>query len=87
MNDFDIMRIPNVRYAKQREMIALADWLIDNRCTVRQLSKEFDIPRSTVHKRLTHDLREVDYDKWKQCRTILELNGKEAVMRMVKANK
>ena len=83
----NVSRKEREAYIVSHQSIALADWLIDNRCTVRQLSKEFDMPRSTVHKRLTRDLREVDYDKWKQCRTILELNGSEAVMRMVKANK
>ena len=86
MNDFDVMRLRNVCYT-ERETIALADWLIDNRCTVRQLSKEFDMPRSTVHKRLQCDLRDVDCDKWKQCKAILEYNGSEAVNRMAKANR
>ena len=87
MSFVNVSRKEREAYIISRQSITLADWLIDNRCTVRQLSKEFDMPRSTVHKRLQCDLRDVDYDKWKQCKAILEYNGSEAVNRMAKANR
>ena len=55
-----------------QEAVVLADWMIDNKCTIRQLEKEFRIPHSTVHLRLTITLKDVDYDRWLQCKNILK---------------
>lgn len=71
----------------QLEAISIADWMIEHESTVRQLSREFCMTRSTVHKRLTVDLRDVDYDRYKQCQRILKFHKDDAVNRMVKAKK
>ena len=75
------------RYRKTALIIDIAGWMIDNKCTVRQLSREFLIPRSTVHKYLTVDLKSVDYELYKQCQSILKKNKSECISRMVQAKK
>lgn len=64
-----------------KEAVELADWMIDHRCTVRQLSKEFMIPRSTVFRRISLNLKEADYEKYIQCRNILQANKKDRAHR------
>ena len=68
-----------------QEAVVLADWMIDNKCTIMQLEKEFLIPHSTVHRRLTITLKDVDYDKYKQCRSIMMNNKNNRVSRAVAA--
>ena len=55
----------------EREAILLADWMIDNDSTMEEVSKECMIPKTTAFRRLTVTLKDVDYDKWLQCRNIL----------------
>lgn len=57
---------------REREAVMLADWLIDHDSTVLELEKECMIPKSTAHRRLTITLKDVDYDKWLQCKNILK---------------
>ena len=73
------------RIKREEEAVALADWMIDTECTVAQLEKEFMIPHSTVHRRLVVNLKEVDEDKYQQCRRILESHKNEALSRAAKA--
>ena len=61
----------------EREADALADWMIDHDSRVLELEDEFMIPKSTVHRRLTITLKNVDYDKWLQCKNILVRHKKE----------
>ena len=77
----------NTKEKRQTEAISIADWLIDHGCSIRKLAEEFCMPKSTVHRRLTVDLRDVDYDRWKQCQSILKFHKADAVNRMILARK
>ena len=77
----------NTKEKRQTEAISIADWLIDHGSSIRKLAEEFCMPKSTVHRRLTVDLRDVDYDRWKQCQSILKFHKADAVNRMILARK
>ena len=77
----------NTKEKRQTEAISIADWLIDHGSSIRKLAEEFCMTKSTVHRRLTVDLRDVDYDRWKQCQSILKFHKADAVNRMILARK
>lgn len=69
----------------ESETISMADWMIDNKCTIREVSKNFMIPKSTVHIRISISLKELDYDKWLECQKIMHNNKCQAMKRAQKA--
>lgn len=56
----------------EREAVLLADWMIDNDSTMVEVSKECMIPKTTAFRRVTVTLKDVDYDRWLQCKNILK---------------
>lgn len=64
---------------RENETLSMAEWMIDHKCTIRAVAKEFEIPRMTVYYRLTKLLKSLDYGKWKQCMRILEDHKKNRV--------
>ena len=77
----------NTKEKRQTEAISIADWLIDHGSSIRKLAEEFCMLKSTVNRRITVDLRDVDYDRWKQCQSILKFHKDDAVNRMLLARK
>ena len=59
----------------------LAEWIIENRSTVRAAAERFGISKSTVHKDLTERLRELDRLSYEKVRLILEQNKAERHLR------
>ena len=53
---------------------ALADYIIENRATVRAAAKKFDISKSTVHKDLSERLPLYNRALWLQVKEVLEEN-------------
>lgn len=53
-----------------------AEWMIDNRCSIRQLCKEFDVPYTTMHRYLTEELPYIDDDLYIRCKNIMKSNSK-----------
>lgn len=64
-----------------KESELLADYMISTQCTIMELEKQFGIPKSTVHRRLTNTLPFVDLDKWSDCQYILKAHSAEALVR------
>lgn len=60
-------------YIEQR-VIELANYIIDNRATVRSTAKHFNISKSTVHKDLTQRLEKVKCNLYQQVRDVLDEN-------------
>lgn len=54
-----------------------SNYIIDTNKTVRQISKEFNISKSTVHKDLTSRIKELDNKIYDQIKKILDLHFKE----------
>ena len=52
----------------------IAEFLIENKCTVRVASKVFGIAKSTVHKDLTERLPFIDKQLYKNVRRVLDSN-------------
>ena len=72
---------------KKQQARDIAEGMIDHDSTVRQLSKEFMMSRSTVHRRLTKTLKELDSELYSQCQKILHTHKQEAPARGGKGNR
>ena len=59
----------------------LAEWIVDNRATVRAAAARFGVSKSTVHKDMTERLREIDRLRYEKVRLILEQNKAERHLR------
>lgn len=52
----------------------LAEYIIENKATVRAAAKQFNISKSTVHKDLTERLKTVSPALYHQVRELLDIN-------------
>lgn len=59
----------------------LAQYLVENRTTVRGAAKEFGVSKSTVHKDLSERLEKIQPQLYAQVRQILDLNKEERHIR------
>lgn len=59
----------------------LAEYIIDNRATVRSAAKKFGISKSTVHKDLSERLEHIDKALYVRVKAILEFNKSERHIR------
>ena len=59
----------------------LAEWIIENRATVRAAAARFGVSKSTVHKDMTQNLKEIDRLLYEKVRMILEQNKAERHLR------
>ena len=60
-------------YIEERAIL-LAEYIIENKATVRKAAKQFNISKSTVHKDITERLLSVNKALAKEAKTILEEN-------------
>ena len=61
--------------------VSLANYMIENKSTVRQAAKVFGVSKSTVHKDVTERLRHENPQLYKQVKKILEKNKQERHIR------
>lgn len=59
----------------------LAEYIIENKTTVRAAARQFGISKSTVHKDLTERLPHVNPGLYRQVRQLLDLNKAERHIR------
>ncbi len=59
----------------------LAEYIIENRTTVRAAAKKFGVSKSTVHKDLTERLPHVNPGLYGQVRVLLDINKAERHIR------
>lgn len=59
----------------------LAEYIIENKTTVRAAARQFGISKSTVHKDLTERLELIDRSLYLQVKEILEVNKAERHIR------
>ncbi len=57
-----------------RRAVLLAEYIIENRATVRKAAKQFNISKSTVHKDITERLLSINSALAKEAKEILEEN-------------
>lgn len=60
---------------------ALADYIIDNRATVRAAAKQFGVSKSTVHKDLQDRLPGLNRALYEQVKSVLDENKAERHIR------
>lgn len=59
----------------------LAEYIIENKSTVRAAAKQFSISKSTVHKDLTERLPRLNPALYRQVRKLLDINKAERHIR------
>lgn len=67
-------------YIEERA-IKMAEYIIENKTTVRQTAKEFGISKSTVHKDVTERLAGINLVLAAQARKVLDVNKSERHIR------
>lgn len=75
------IRMNLLSYDKQERPITLAEYIIENKATVRAAAKHFGISKSTVHKDITEKLPRVSPTLYPAVREILEINKRERHIR------
>ncbi len=65
----------------ERRAIELAEYIIENKTTVRAAAKKYGVSKSTVHKDMTDRLRTIDGTLYTQVRQVLETNKAERHLR------
>ena len=60
----------------------LAQYLVENRTTVRAVAQRFGISKSTVHKDITERLEYLNYDLYEEIKKIMEI-GKYIQMLLI----
>ena len=71
----------------EERCIRLADYLIENKATVRKVALEFGISKSTVHKDITVRLKKINNRLYEQVKEILNINKQERHIRGGEATK
>lgn len=69
----------NTAYKSRAEI--LGNYINENKSTVRDAAKKFNISKSTVHKDITGKLREVDPLLYRKVQKVLETNKAERHIR------
>ena len=77
----------NNSYFGKERCEALAEYVIENRATVRSAAAHFNISKSTVHKDIAHKLKFYNVNLYKSVKEILDLNKSERHLRGGEATK
>lgn len=67
-------------YIEERA-VRIANYIIDNKATVRQTAKQFGISKSTVHKDVTERLLHINPSLAGEARKVLDVNKSERHIR------
>jgi len=67
--------------------VILGTYLVENRATVREVARQFNVSKSTVHKDVTKSLKHVNPSLYEQVKSILEKNKDERHLRGGEATK
>jgi len=65
----------------EKRACELAVYMIETGATVRSAARHFGISKSTVHKDLSHRLKQTNYTLYVQVRQILDVNKQERHIR------
>lgn len=73
-------------YMRDR-ILEIAAYIVDTKATVRQAAKIYGVSKSTVHKDMTERLFEINPEKAKEVKEVLEYNKAERHIRGGRATK
>jgi putative DeoR family transcriptional regulator (stage III sporulation protein D) len=65
----------------ERRAVEVANFIVQNKATVRETAKQFGISKSTVHKDVTERLRKINPDLAIITKKILDINKSERHIR------
>lgn len=65
----------------EERAVRLAEYITENRATVRAAAKKFGVSKSTVHKDITERLETVSPELYAKVRDLLEINKAERHIR------
>ncbi|MBR3932776.1 MAG: sporulation transcriptional regulator SpoIIID [Clostridia bacterium] len=68
-------------------VMAIADYMIETRCTVRSAAAKFGISKSTVHKDISERLKHLSPTKAQLAKELLKINKEERHIRGGNATK
>lgn len=71
----------------EERTILAAEYIIENKATVRAAAKKFGVSKSTIHKDVSERLRHLNPNLYSEVKTILEKNKQERHIRGGKATK
>lgn len=71
----------------RERILEVANYIIDTKATVRQAAKVFGVSKSTVHKDMTERLIDINPEKAKLVKEVLEFNKAERHIRGGRATK
>ena len=81
MKEKTIRRVTYGRFDSYERCETLADYIIENKCTVRKAAAHFGISKSTVHKDITKKLCKINKGKFEEVRNIIQINKSERHLR------
>ena len=61
--------------------VETAQYIVETRCTVREAAKRFGVSKSTVHKDVTHRLKEIDKSLYSAVEKIMQFNKEQRHIR------
>ena len=73
--------------SNKERCIMIASYMIENKLTVRAVAKKFGISKSTVHKDVTQNLKNVHPNLYIEVKKLLEKNKQERHIRGGEATK
>ena len=65
----------------EERALELAEYIIENRATVRAAARQFGVSKSTVHKDLSERLENIDLTLYNKVKEVLEFNKSERHIR------
>lgn len=73
--------------SNKERCVTMASYMLENETTVRAVAKRFGISKSTVHKDVTCNLKNVNPELYKKIQELLEKNKQERHLRGGEATK
>ena len=70
-----------MKEALEERAIKLAEYITENKTTVRKAAKEFGISKSTVHKDVSERLKGINLSLYKDVKKILDFNKSQRHIR------
>ncbi len=71
----------------EERAVAAAEYIIENKTTVRQTAKRFGVSKSTVHKDVSERLAHISPTLFAEAKSVLEQNKRERHLRGGEATK
>ena len=73
--------------SEKERCVILASYLVENQTTVRAVASKFGISKSTVHKDITKNLKNINHPLYCEVRRVLAKNKQERHLRGGEATK